>query len=56
MYDFCFGSISKDFKKDEQSKISLNGTIYDFSVDHKSVRKEDILNVHEYLMIKNNIK
>ena len=32
-YNFCLGSI--DFpKKDEQIEIFLNGTVYDFSVDH----------------------
>ena len=35
--------ISKDFIKDEQSKISLNGTVYDFSVGQSSTKKEDIL-------------
>ena len=46
----------KRIYKDEQSQISLNGTVYDFSVDHSSIKKEDILNIHQYLMIKNNIK
>ena len=32
--NFCLGSVSKDFTKDEQSEISLNDTVYDFSVDH----------------------
>ena len=43
------------FTKEEQSEISLNGTVYDFSVGHNSIKKEDILNIHQYLMIKNNI-
>ena len=55
-YEFYLGSVSKDFAKDEPSEISLNGTVYDFSVDHSSIEKEDILNIHEYLMVKNNIK
>ena len=58
-YNFCLGSISKDFTKDEQSEISLNGTAYDFSVDHSSIEKEDILNIHQHLMVQirqNNIK
>ena len=55
-YNSCLVSVSKDFAKDEQSKISLIGTVYDFSVDHSSIKKEDILNIHQYLMIKNNIK
>ena len=33
-----------------------NDTVYDFSVDHNSIKKEDIINIHQYLMIKNNIK
>ena len=37
------------------SNISLNGTVYDFSVNRNSVEKEEILNVDEYLMVKNNI-
>ena len=54
--NFCFGSISNDFTKGEQSEIFLNGTVYDFPVDHSSSRKENILNIHQYLIIKNNIK
>ena len=43
-YNFCLGSVSKDFAENEQSKISLNRTMYDFSVDHCSIKKEDIPN------------
>ena len=46
----------KDFTKDKQSEISLNDTVYDFSVDHSSIKKEDILNIYDYLMVKNEIK
>ena len=42
-YNFCSGSISKYFIKDEQSEVSLNGTVYDFSVDHSSVKREGTL-------------
>ena len=55
-YNLHFLSVSIDFKKDEQSKISLNGTVYDFSVGHSSMKKEGILNIHQYFKIKNNIK
>ena len=33
-YHFCLGHVSKYFSKDEQSEISLNGTVYDFSIDY----------------------
>ena len=29
-YNFCLGSTSKDFTKDEQSGTSLNGTVFNF--------------------------
>ena len=38
-YNFCLGSVSNDFTRDEQSKISWNGTVYDLSVHHSSVNK-----------------
>ena len=55
-YNFSLRSVSKDFLKDEQSEISFNGTVYDFSVDNSSSKKEDILNIQKYLLIKNNVK
>ena len=55
-YNFCLGSMSKDFTKNKQSEISVNGSVYDFSVDHSTIKKEDILNICQYLMIKSNIK
>ena len=54
-YNFGLGSITKDFTKDAQSKMSLNGTVYDVLVDHSSIKK-DILNIHQYRMVKKNIK
>ena len=54
-YNFCVRRVSQDFAKDEQSEISLNGTVHDFSVEHSSIKKEDILNIHQYLIIKNNV-
>ena len=39
LYNFCLESISQDFIKDEQSEISLNGTVYDFSVDRCSIKE-----------------
>ena len=45
-YNFCLGSESKDFTRDEQSEISLNGTVYGFSVDHSSIKNKYIVNIH----------
>ena len=36
--------------------MSLDGNVYDFLVDYNYIDKSDILNIHRYLMTKNNIK
>ena len=41
-YNVCLGNISQDFTKDKQSEIYLTGTVYDFSVDHSSIKKRNI--------------
>ena len=46
----------KTLQKNKQSEISLNGTVYDFSVDYSLTKKEDVFNIHQYLMVKINIK
>ena len=53
---FCLGSISDRFSVTESREVSLNRNVYDFSVDYNSTDKSDILNIHKYLMTKNNIK
>ena len=42
----------------ESREVSLNGNgnVYDFSVDYNFIDKSDILNIHKYLMTKNNKK
>ena len=51
-HDFCLGSASKNLTKHEQSELSLNGTVYAFPVNNSSFKKEDILNIHQYLIVK----
>ena len=50
------GNISKDFSVDNMKKTGLNGYVYDFSVDYDAIAVDDILDIHKYLMEKNNIK
>ena len=52
----CLGNISKDFIIDNMKKTGLNRYVYDFSVDYDAVALDDILDIHKYLMEKNNIK
>ena len=54
--NFCLGSIPKEFTEDEQSEISLNGIVYDFSVDNSLIKKEDKFIIHKCFMVKSNIK
>ena len=52
----CLGNISKDLSVDNMKKTGLNGYAYDFSVDYDAIAVDDILDIHKYLMEKNNIK
>ena len=51
----CLGNISKDWSLDNMKKTRLNGYVYDFSVDYDAITVDDILDIHNYLMKKNNI-
>ena len=51
----CLGNISKDWTVVNIEKTGLNGYVYDFSVDHDAIAVDHILDVHNYLMKKNDI-
>ena len=51
----CLGNISKDWSIDNMKKTGFNGYIYDFSVDYGATDVDDIVDIHKYLMKKNNI-
>ena len=51
----CLGNISKDWLVDNMKDIRLNGYVYDFSVDYDTIAVDDILDIHKYLMRKNNM-
>ena len=40
----------------ESWEVFLKRNVYDFSVNHNAIVKSDITNIHNYLMVKNNIK
>ena len=44
---FCLGNISNGFIATESREVSLNGNVYNFSVDYNSIDKSDILNIHK---------
>ena len=49
----CLGNISKYWTVDNMKKTGLNGYVYDFSVN--DYRVNNILDIHNYLMKKNDI-
>ena len=49
------GNISNDWSVDNLKDTGLNGYVYDFSVDYDSTDVNDIKDIHNYLMKKNNI-
>ena len=51
----CLGNISKDWSIDNIKKTEFNGYVYDFSVDYDTIAVDDILDIHKYLMKRNNI-
>ena len=51
----CLGNISKDWPTDNIEKTGFNGYVYDFSVDYDATSVDDIKNIHNYLIQKNNI-
>ena len=50
----CLGNISKDWSVDNMKDTGLNG--YGFSVDYNAIAGDDILDIHNYLMKKNNFR
>ena len=49
----CPGNISKDWSVDNMKRTGFNGYVYDFSVDYDAIAVDDILDIHKYLMKKN---
>ena len=54
-YPRCLENILKDWSKDNAKKTGLKGYIYDCSVDYNAITISDILDIHKYLMKKNEI-
>ena len=48
-------NISYDWSVDNMKDIGLNRYVYDFNVDYDAIAVDDILDIHKYIMEKNNI-
>ena len=53
---FYLGNISKNFDVPKSGEVSLKENVNDLSVDYNAIDKSNILNIHKYLIVKNNIK
>ena len=51
----CLGNISKDWSVGNLRNTRLNGFLYDFSVDYDAIAVDDILDIHNYFMKRNDI-
>ena len=51
----CLGNISKGWSVDNMKRTGFNGYVYDFSVDYDAIAVDDNLDIHKYLMKKNNM-
>ena len=51
----CLENIWKDWFVDNMKKTGFTGYVYDFSVDYDAIAVDDILDIHKYLMKKNDI-
>ena len=54
-YHLWLGNILKDWSIDVMKKTGLKGYVYDFSVDYDAIAVSDILDIHKYLMKKNEV-
>ena len=55
-YPLCLGNISGDFPANSMKKTELNECAYDFSVNYKTFDAINIIDMHKYLMKKDDIK
>ena len=52
----CLRNISKDWSVDNMKKTGFNGYVYDFIVYYDAIAVDYILDIHKYLMKKNNMR
>ena len=54
-YPMWIGGLSKDSDTNRRKDTGLYGNVYDFSVDYSAITNDKIVDIHNYLMKKNNI-
>ena len=51
----CLGNISKDWSVDNMKKTGFKRYVYDFSIDYDAIAIDDILDIHNFLIKKENM-
>ena len=51
----CLENISKDCSVDNMKRTGFNGYVYDLNDDCDAIAVDDILDIHKYLMKKNDM-
>ena len=54
-FSLSLGKISNDFSLDNMKKAGFNECVHGFSVNYDAIVVDDILDIHKYLMKKNDI-
>ena len=54
-HPMCLGGLSKDYDTNSRKDTGLYGNVYDFSVDYNAITNVKIVDIHNYLMKKNNV-
>ena len=54
-YPMCLGGLLKDDNKNSRKGTGLCENVYDFSISYSAATNDEILDIHKYLMKKNNI-
>ena len=49
------GGLWKDYDKNSRKDTRLYGNVYDFSIDYSALATDEIVDIHNYLMKKNNL-
>ena len=53
---FYLGIMSNKFNYVDEEEVSLKANVYDFLIDYNAINKSVILDIHKYLLVKNNLK
>ena len=48
--------MSNKFNYVDEEEVSLKANVYDFLIDYNAITKSVILDIHKYLLVKNNLK